>query len=126
MDPLLFVYGSLQRGGEYHRILLEAGGTFLAEGQLRNRYPLLLADYPCLLDQPGAGFQVEGEVYRMPEARGWKLIDHLEGHPFEYRRRLECVDLGDEAVQAWTYFYRHQNLLDANLQPVPRYRPSPR
>ncbi len=125
-DELVFVYGTLKMGGLYHSVMREAGGILLGTGVLAIPYPLVLSRYPCLLDQPGKGHQVLGEVYRIPEVGGWVRLDYLEGHPREYRRREETVHLGHRQVQAWTYFYLQENYLEEGLVPVREFRAADR
>ena len=118
---LLFVYGTLQRGGQYHPILQRVGAAFSGMGKTITPYPLLLAAYPCLLDRPGRGHAVEGEVYRLARPRDWIPVDRLEGHLHAYRRRLEKIQLEDAIVEAWTYFYIRKNVSEEVLPAVPRF-----
>lgn len=104
-NSLLFVYGTLQRGGQYHHILKEAGADFMDRGRTATPYPLVVDAYPCLLDQPGHGFQVLGELYRIPQSTDWIPIDNLESHPTEYLRRPENIATDSGIRVAWTYFY---------------------
>ena len=120
---LLFAYGSLQRGGQYHFFLAGHDAEFLGVARLLTPYPLLLAEYPCLLDRPGAGHLVHGEVYRIGSTRNWRELDRLEGHPEEYLRRPEPVALHESIVRAWTYFYQCPERLDPSLEPVSRFNP---
>lgn len=115
---LLFAYGTLKRGGQYHYLLEGDGAEFLSTGRLALPYPLLLAEYPCLLDEPGTGFKVTGELFRILNRETWRRVDRLEDHPREYLRRLETVETGTGPVTAWTYFYRQTECLDPSLQPV--------
>lgn len=121
-DELLFAYGTLQRGGRYHALLEQCHAEFVGTGELVTAYPLILAQYPCLLDQPGKGYCVSGELYRLHQSADWIAIDRLEAHPHEYRRRPEPVRLGAATVLAWTYFYRFPESLDPRLKPVPHWR----
>ncbi len=122
-NDLLFAYGTLQRGGEYHEFLTNAHARFLGVGELVTPYPLVVARYPCLLDRRGLGFRVRGEVYRIPHPSRWAALDWLEDHPREYLRRIEPVRLNGAIVRAWTYFYRHPQRLCRRLAAVPRFRP---
>lgn len=114
---LLFVYGTLQHGGEYHPILQSVEAEFIDHGRTAIAYPLVVDAYPCLLDQPGHGFHVRGELYRIPKSTGWNPIDYLEGHPTEYLRRPENIATGSAIRVAWTYFYR-QPIQDLAQLPV--------
>lgn len=120
---LLFAYGTLQHGGQYHYFLEQCAARFVGTGTLRTAYPLILAQYPCLLDQPGIGFRVGGEVYCLRKPDDWLAIDRLEGHPIEYTRRLEYVECGGHRLHACTYFYNFPDRLDPGLKPVPRFVP---
>ena len=88
-NNLLFVYGTLKRGGYYHSVIAQHSGELVGEGRLVHCYPLVVADYPCLLDQCGQGQHVRGEVYRITCAEGWQTVDRLEDNPNEYERREE-------------------------------------
>ena len=119
----LFVYGTLQKGGCYHSLLQKTRAAFLGPARLSTPYPLLLARYPCLLDLPGRGYRVLGEVYRLGRSPDWLSIDKLEDHPREYRRRLEPVEIGGERLEAWTYFYLRDDLHPDSLPAVERFLP---
>jgi gamma-glutamylcyclotransferase (GGCT)/AIG2-like uncharacterized protein YtfP len=120
-DELVFVYGTLKRGGEYHRIMADAGARLIGTGKLLQRYPLLLARYPCLIDKPGSGYQVSGEIYSIPDASSWRSLDWLEGHPDENLRRIEPVQVNGETHQAWTYFFLDPDSLPQGLSPVEEF-----
>jgi len=120
----LFVYGTLQRGGQYHALLQRGQARFLGTASLVTPFPLLLARYPCLLDAPGQGHRVEGELYALPTRHGWQLIDELEQHPHEYRRRIESIECKGQSLQAWTYFYIRPDLSPGSLPAVKRYWPT--
>jgi gamma-glutamylcyclotransferase (GGCT)/AIG2-like uncharacterized protein YtfP len=122
-NSFLFAYGTLQRGGQYHYFLEQCAARFLGTGTLGTPYPLILAQYPCLLDQPGQGFQVGGELYQLAHPSDWLAIDRLEAHPVEYTRRLESVACGDRTLKAWTYFFNDPDQLDLALKPIPRFIP---
>lgn len=119
---LLFVYGTLQRGGMYHHLLGHA--RFLGQAYTARPYPLILAHYPCLLDRPGEGLVVSGELFSLPDSATWQRVDLLEDHPREYRRRLERVRMksGEDPV-AWVYFYTDSRIAG---QPVDHFAPASR
>jgi gamma-glutamylcyclotransferase (GGCT)/AIG2-like uncharacterized protein YtfP len=121
-NDLVFVYGTLRKGGEYQWVMGKANGVLLGHGKLNTPYPLILDRYPCLLDLPGEGYRVEGEVYQIPESSGWKHLDWLEDHPNEYLRRIEMVQMKDKIIHAWTYFYLRSENLSTDLQPVERFK----
>ena len=115
---LFFAYGSLKKGGVYHHFLTEGEAVPVGDGQLVVPYPLILAEYPCLLDKPGQGHRVRGEIYRIDLTSTWERLDWLEDHPREYRRRVESVQMDTTIIEAWTYFYLFPKALDPGLRPV--------
>ena len=81
-EHLVFVYGTLRRGGRYHHLLEQA--TYLGAAQTPPHYVLLDAgSYPAMLKN---GTQaIHGEVYRVHE-HTLKELDILEGVPELYIR----------------------------------------
>lgn len=115
-----FVYGTLRRGFGNHRIMREVGGKFLGEAISVVAFPLVIADLPYLLDYPGEGFRVVGEVYGIADSAGWERLDQLEGHPDFYRRRRERFKwtAGGGQVEAWVYFLARPSPDLRQLKPV--------
>ena len=102
---LLFVYGTLKRGLGNHRVIRDANGEFVAMVRTEDRLPLVIDGLPYLLDLPGRGHRVEGELYRVESSEGWALLDRLEGHPNFYRRRvIAVVEESGQSHDAWAYF----------------------
>lgn len=96
-DDLVFVYGTLRRGGSNHFRM--DGAEFVTEGTVRGR--LYQIDwYPGLVSD-GAGDEIIGEVYQVSSSVLEKL-DRFEGA--EYRRLQTQVRLPDgETVSAWIW-----------------------
>lgn len=87
----IFVYGTLKTGQPNHYRLLDG-----ANGQARlvcaartvQRYPLVIGgrhNVPFLLDVPGRGHRVRGELYSVDQ-RMLAFLDHFEGVPTWYQR----------------------------------------
>jgi gamma-glutamylcyclotransferase (GGCT)/AIG2-like uncharacterized protein YtfP len=97
---LLFVYGTLKRGGCRHGPL--AGQTCRGEALTQPLYALYnLGDYPGLAkSEPGQ--EVQGEVYEVDESLiPW--LDTVEGAPDWFKRQPIEVR-GYSGV--WAYFYQ--------------------
>jgi len=99
MEHLVFVFGTLKQGFPNFATNrgTRMGGTFVT----RVAYPLYLVGErfsPWLIDDPGAGMRVAGEVYRV-DADALRAMDSLERvtQPDGYRRVLldiECAETG--------------------------------
>ncbi len=98
MRHLVFVYGTLLRGGVNHGLL--AAAEWVGEHRTEPRFTLLqLGAYPGLIS--GGHTAVSGELYRVDNA-GLKALDRLEDYPRLYDRRLIATRFGP----AWAYLYR--------------------
>ncbi len=106
MTALLFVYGTLQRGGTNHAHL--QGGLQHGHARLRGPWELIaLEDYPGLVEAPGRTGAIWGEVWEVTEAH-LSALDEFEGLPEGLYRRervtVEAVENSSE-YEAWTYIY---------------------
>ena len=102
-----FVYGTLKRGGSNHDVMIRAGGTFLCEAKTKELRKLVVTHLPFLCDGHAPdGYQVEGEIFEIPDAPGLDLIDSLEGNGSFYQRRLDdFIELDSTNEQtAWVYY----------------------
>lgn len=107
---VVFVYGTLKRGFANHPLLERA--EYLSEARTRGAWPMVVAGrwfVPCLLDRPGSGHRVRGELYAVG-AETLRALDELEGvgEPDGYdRRRIEVVrEPGGRAEEVEVYFKR--------------------
>jgi gamma-glutamylaminecyclotransferase len=102
--PLVFVYGTLKRGGSNHRQL--AGQTFVAEAHTAPGYRMFnLGDYPGMVPWPEDRDGVLGEIWSVDEATLRKL-DQFEGvDQGLYRRALVPLlpPYTDLRVEAYLY-----------------------
>ncbi len=97
---LVFVYGTLKRGGAWSHLLDDA--EFMGSGLTLGRYPMLIDDIPYLLDE-NMGHQIQGELYAV-DASTIRALDALEQHPVWYQRKLKRVTVGGESLSAFIYF----------------------
>lgn len=105
----IFVYGTLKKGQPNHyRMLDSANGKthFLASACTTQKYPLVIAgkyNIPYLLDVPGQGHRIQGEIYKVDE-RMLTFLDDFEMVPTQYQRvpvELEVKEAqGHEALKA--------------------------
>ena len=103
----VFVYGTLKRGGSNHDVMVRAGGTFLCEAKTYKLRKLIVTHLPFLCDGHAPdGYQVEGEIFEIPDAQGLDIIDTLEGNGSFYQRRLDdFIELDSPKEHtAWVYY----------------------
>jgi gamma-glutamylcyclotransferase (GGCT)/AIG2-like uncharacterized protein YtfP len=97
---VLFVYGSLKRGGRHHAEL--RGARFLGEASTAPGYALeALGEYLALVARPHAVGAVPGELFQV-DAELLALLDEFEGP--DYRRTLiELAPRGEPAELRGAY-----------------------
>jgi len=104
MSKIIFVYGTLKRGGRNHRRL--AGGKFLGDARTTRGYRMFDAGgYPALVRDARAPHEIPGELWEVSDARLAEL-DAFEGtHEGLYRR--EPITLAPPHTQTAVdaYFY---------------------
>lgn len=99
---LLFVYGTLKRGGV--RNFLLRGQKFLGEARTVPRYALYdLGAYPGLVQAEEDGQVVYGELYEVEQSLLPRL-DAVEGAPTLFR--LEQLELQGHDRLVRSYFYQ--------------------
>lgn len=87
----IFVYGTLKKGQpNYFRMLDKSNGAadFLGYAHTVEKYPLVIAgkySIPFLLNIPGEGQQVKGEVYSV-NSKMLEFLDMFESIPTMYQR----------------------------------------
>ncbi|XP_068165070.1 gamma-glutamylaminecyclotransferase C-like [Antennarius striatus] len=91
----IFVYGTLMKGQPNHyRMFDKANGEaeFLASACTTQKYPLVIAtqfNVPFLLNDPGQGHHIQGEIYRVDQ-RMLKFLDEFEDM---YQRTLVQLEV---------------------------------
>lgn len=101
----VFVYGTLKRGCDNHRILL-VNSKFVSNAKTLHPYPMVCKypSLPYLIDAEGEGFCMYGEVYDVGY-RTMLRLDELKGYPDHYTRREIEVVLDDGSIaKATSYF----------------------
>lgn len=99
---LLFVYGTLMRGGVNHTLLAEQ--RFLGPARTRPRYALFrLNDYPGLVVCECDGTAVHGELYEVARPL-MPTLDEIEGAPTLFR--LEPIEVEAAVGPVYAYLYQ--------------------
>ena len=106
--------------------------VYVARVRTLSAYPLVIGGRwfsPSLLDEPGVGQRVFGELFELSD-EGLELLDSMEGtqHPKGYRRIAVTVKnstTGHEC-DAWTYV-KDRNMIDGiHSGALDEYKPDPR
>lgn len=98
----VFVYGTLKKGQpNYFRMFESSNGKaeFLGSAFTTQKFPLVIAgeyNIPFLLNLPGQGHRVHGEIYQVDD-RMLKFLDDFESIPTMYQRTTVELE-----VKEWT------------------------
>ena len=123
MEHLVFVFGTLKEGFPNFATNrgVRVGGVFVT----RENYPLYVVGErhtPWLMDQPGAGVPVAGELFRV-DAESLEVMDQLERvtQPDGYRRVLIEVQCAETAAthQAHAYLKEPSQLVRPEIRAGP-------
>jgi gamma-glutamylaminecyclotransferase len=124
----LFVYGTLKKGFPNHDKYMEPAKR-LGKYQTLEKYPLVLCGarcVPCMIDSPGKGHHVEGELYEVDD-ECLNRIDALEGirDSGGYRRTVIRVSLSERINQdikeALTYLMPPEQITDRRSKNLKAY-----
>jgi gamma-glutamylaminecyclotransferase len=129
MRELLFVYGTLKEGFFNHHI--NRGERLPGEFVTRQRFPLYLIGpryLPWLVNAPGEGEHVVGQLYRVDQAM-LQVMDELErvGHAGWYERvtiTVRSLDDDEPCPLDCHVYLGSQSRADADgvrLGPLPEY-----
>jgi gamma-glutamylcyclotransferase (GGCT)/AIG2-like uncharacterized protein YtfP len=99
---LLFVYGTLKRGGCRHGPLASQG--YRGEARTRPLYALHhFGEHPGLVGSAEGGQVVHGELYEV-ECALLPALDEMEGAPGWFN--LGAIEIEEICDPVWTYFYQ--------------------
>ena len=119
----LFVFGTLKTG--FPNANYNQADKVQGHFQTVNPYPLYLVDErysPWLINSPGQGFRVSGEVYRSDEAT-LSIMDSLEriDQPDGYRRQQIDIEnhQNGEKMLVWAYMKPIEHLKNATIMSGP-------
>ncbi|XP_047971902.1 putative gamma-glutamylcyclotransferase At3g02910 [Salvia hispanica] len=121
---LIFTYGTLKQGFSNHNLLQDlissGDAAFAGSGRTALRLPLVCGPFrvPFLLDLPGRGHRVSGELYAV-SAAALARMDDLEGiSRGHYERRpiqiqIHTDDDADTAIVDAEAYYAHRSYAEA-------------
>lgn len=102
----VFVYGTLKVGFfNYNALSLGTSTRLIGSAITAEPFPFLILTpfrIPFLLDAPGKGARVEGEILEV-DVETLRQLDELEGHPDFYQRRFLDVLLDSKPETVYSY-----------------------
>ncbi|CAA3002240.1 Hypothetical predicted protein [Olea europaea subsp. europaea] len=114
---LIFTYGTLKRGFHNHALIEDLMRTrdavFMGDYSTVESFPLVVGPHgiPYLINLPGSGHRVRGELYSVSSDRGLARLDELErvddGHYERLPVEVMAEDGGEKvamAVEVDAYF----------------------
>src|SRR5208282_6629376 len=121
VQPYLFVYGTLKRGGKSHSEIAEDRGVkYVGEARIRGKlYQIRDADFPGAVPTTQPNRYVNGQLFLMRHPlETLAALDEFEGVAEGlFRRDLVDVRINGRPVKAWAYFYA-RSVEDSNLLQV--------
>eukprot|EP00916_Digyalum_oweni_P008143 GHVL01013642.1.p1 GENE.GHVL01013642.1~~GHVL01013642.1.p1 ORF type:complete len:140 (-),score=18.93 GHVL01013642.1:32-451(-) len=104
----VFVYGTLKTGFRNHSYMEKDGIQYLTQVKTKEKVPLFMDPQerfrPCLVDCPGIGHHVTGELYKV-STNEIESLDKFERVPNHYlRKKLVVRDDSGVEYEANTYF----------------------
>ena len=106
MSSLLFVYGTLKRGGKLHHQLAALHARFLGPARIQGElFRIKGESWPGAFPSASQAY-VHGELYQLARpAENLKKMDAVEGCDRSlFIRELVNAWLGNRKVRAWVYF----------------------
>jgi gamma-glutamylaminecyclotransferase len=118
VDTLVFVFGTLKEG--FPNFAINQGRRVGAAYRTWQPHPLYLMGsrhVPWMIDAPGSGDHVAGELYTV-DAAALAAMDELEGvgTPDGYHRKTLQVRSDAQVTLAQVYMKRADQLVQANVQ----------
>lgn len=121
----VFVYGTLKRGfPNYDESRL--GAAYRGNARSQQAFPLVVANRyysPVLVDEPGSGYEISGELFLVSQAL-LAYLDGIEsvGRPGGYHRADINIVLPDnEVISAFAYFKYRSDLEVIHSGPLSEY-----
>ncbi|KAL8543580.1 hypothetical protein ACS0TY_004228 [Phlomoides rotata] len=113
---LIFVYGTLKRGFYNHRLIEElirtGDSAYVGAFTTVEAFPLVCGPHgiPYLINLPGSGHRVRGELYSVSSGLGRGRLDQLEGVEQGHYQRLPVAVEGEMRAEA---YFAHEGFGEA-------------
>ena len=108
---LLFVYGSLKKGFDNHKLLDDKYAKRIGEASTVDKFAMYednFGNYPYLIKEPIN--QIRGELYEIEKKELLDKIDEFEGAPEYYQRKKIKVKTNKDTKQAFVYIRENEEI----------------
>lgn len=131
LSKFVFLYGTLKIG-EYNHYLLQRKengvANFVQNAVTREKLPLVVPQYytyPFLLNKPGTGNYVSGEIFEVDE-RMLQVLDRLESEGYLYDREVMTFNTlnRNETIDAFVYVLNRYPEKYLNLTMISEFKGS--
>lgn len=114
---LIFVYGTLKRGFYNHTLIEDLGDSAAYVGPFTTveAFPLVCGPHgiPFLVNLPGSGHKVRGELYSVSSGLGLSRLDQLEGVEQGHYQRLPVAVEGGAMIMTADAYFAHTDFGEA-------------
>ncbi|EYU39455.1 hypothetical protein ABFS82_06G203400 [Erythranthe guttata] len=112
---LIFVYGTLKRGFYNHKLIQTTDAAFIGPHTTVESFPLVCGPHgiPYLINLPGSGTRIHGELYSVSSGLGLARLDELEGIDRGHYERLPVAVCGGERVRVVEAYFAHREFGEA-------------
>ncbi|HEY6968201.1 MAG TPA: gamma-glutamylcyclotransferase family protein [Candidatus Angelobacter sp.] len=118
MSALLFVYGTLKRGGKLHHELAPEKAHFLGLAKIRGElFHLKGVSWPGAFPSESRS-RIQGELYKLLKpAETLKRLDRVEAtHEGLFTRKLVDVWAGSSKMRSWVYFCGREEMKSERIR----------
>ena len=118
MSALLFVYGTLKRGGRLHHELAPDKAHFLGPAKIRGElFQLKGVWYPGAFPSESRS-HIQGELYKLLKpAETLKKLDRVEAaHKGLFTRKVVDVWAGSRKMRSWVYFCGREEMKSQRIR----------
>jgi gamma-glutamylcyclotransferase (GGCT)/AIG2-like uncharacterized protein YtfP len=109
----IFVYGTLKKGFSNEHVMKAINAQYLGKVNTLEKYPMFILNdpFPYLQNNPGKGFNIEGELYQVSNHMINSVLDPFEGSPsLYYRSSLKVLDKEGKITENVGVYFKSEDI----------------